>query len=212
MLSGNFLASHMAHRAARSINCKQLPFLDAEYRIACCIRYSYGDRDFFHPPSRFLKLQPPSLGINYAYLGTNYTWQEPMPRKLILIVEDNHQSRQLLALVLTRAGYDITEAATGLDAIDQAHAKHPDLIIMDLGLPGITGDEAMQRLKADVATKHIPVVVNTAFDRRSMPVKRAMAAGAAKILFKPTPLKTFEQVAHQVLAASSEPTDERNYQ
>ena len=132
-----------------------------------------------------------------------------MPRKLILVVEDNHQSRELLALVLTRAGYDIAEAATGLDAIDQAHATHPDLIIMDLGLPGITGDEAMQRLKADVSTKHIPVVVNTAFDRRSMPVKRAMAAGAAKILFKPTPLKTFEQVAQQVLAASSESTDER---
>ncbi len=99
-----------------------------------------------------------------------------------------------------RSGYDITEAATGLDAINRAHASHPDLIIMDLGLPGITGDEATARLKADAATRDIPVIVNTGFHRGSLLVERAIAAGAAMILHKPTPLKVFQEVARQYLS------------
>ena len=120
-------------------------------------------------------------------------------KKRILVVEDNVESRELLALVLRRSGYDIAEAATGLDAIDQAHVTRPDLIIMDLGLPGITGDEATKRLKADASTRDIPVIVNTAFHRDSSLVKRAIAAGAVKILHKPTPLKVFEEVVRQYL-------------
>jgi CheY-like chemotaxis protein len=68
-------------------------------------------------------------------------------RKRILIVEDNSDSRELLVLMLRRSGYDVAEATTGLDAIDQTRMTRPDLIIMDLGLPGITGDEATARLK-----------------------------------------------------------------
>lgn len=121
-------------------------------------------------------------------------------KKRILVVEDNPDSRSLLALILGRSGYDIAEAATGLDAIDQAHATHPDLIIMDLGLPGMTGDEATARLKADESTRHIPVIVNTAFHRGSVQVERAIAAGAAQVLHKPTPLKVFQEVAHRYLS------------
>jgi len=121
-------------------------------------------------------------------------------KKRILIVEDNSESRELLALILRRSGYDVAEAATGLDAIDQAHATRPDLIIMDLGLPQITGDEATARLKADPSTRDIPVIVNTAFHRESSLVKCAIAAGAAEILYKPTPLKVFEEIALRYLS------------
>jgi len=121
-------------------------------------------------------------------------------KKRILVVEDNAPSRELLALVLSRSGYDITEAATGLDAVDQARLSRPDLIIMDLGLPGITGDEATARLKADASTRHIPVIVNTGFHRESLLVERAIAAGAAMILHKPTPLKVFQEVARRFLS------------
>ena len=121
-------------------------------------------------------------------------------KKRILIVEDNAEARMLLALVLNRSGYDITEASTGLDAVVQAHAVHPDLIIMDLGLPGIMGDEATARLKADASTKNIPVIVNTGFHRGSLLVERAITAGAAMILHKPTPLKVFQEVARRYLS------------
>ncbi len=124
-------------------------------------------------------------------------------KKRILVVEDNADSRSLLALVLGRSGYDIAEAANGLDAIAQVRAIHPDLIFMDLGLPGMTGDEATACLKADESTRHIPVVVNTAFHRDSVRVGRAIAAGAAQILHKPTPLKVFQEVAHRFLSADS---------
>jgi two-component system cell cycle response regulator DivK len=83
-------------------------------------------------------------------------------KKRILIVEDNSDSRDLLALLLTRSGYEVAEATTGLAAIEQTRVTRPDLIIMDLGLPGITGDEATARLKADPSTRDIPVIVNTA--------------------------------------------------
>jgi two-component system, cell cycle response regulator DivK len=120
--------------------------------------------------------------------------------KRILVVEDDRDSRNMLALVLGRAGYEIAEAATGLDAIEQAHAKRPDLIFMDLGLPGITGDVATARLKADESTRHIPVVVNTAFSPGSVQVERAIAAGASEILHKPTPLKALQEVARRYLS------------
>jgi CheY-like chemotaxis protein len=123
-------------------------------------------------------------------------------KKKILVVEDNAASRNLIALVLGRSGYDVAEATTGVDAIDQAHATHPDLIIMDLGLPEMTGDEATVRLKADPSTKDIPVIVNTALDRQSSLVARALAAGAAQILYKPTPLKVFKEVAQRYLSAN----------
>src|SRR4029434_2871275 len=122
-------------------------------------------------------------------------------KKRILIVEDNPDSRELLVLWLRRSGYEIAEAATGLDAIDQAHSTRPDLIIMDLGLPEITGDEATARLKADPSTRDIPVIVNTAFHRESSLGGRAIASGAAEILYKPTPLKVFEEVACRYLSS-----------
>jgi two-component system, cell cycle response regulator DivK len=108
----------------------------------------------------------------------------------VLIVEDNADVRELMVLYLRRAGYEIAEAATGLAALEQAHVTHPDLIIMDLGLPGMTGDEATVRLKADPSTKDIPVIVNTAFHPGSSNVNRAIAAGAAEILHKPTDFQT----------------------
>jgi len=123
-------------------------------------------------------------------------------RAKILIVEDNPDSRELLALLLRRSGYDVTEAATGLAAIDQTHATRPDLIIMDLGLPEITGDEATARLKADPSTKDIPVIVNTAFHKGAALVERAIAVGAAEIMHKPVSLKALEEVVRRHLPDS----------
>jgi CheY-like chemotaxis protein len=122
-------------------------------------------------------------------------------KKRILIVEDNSHCRELLALWLRRSGYEVAEATTGLAAIDQARATQPELIIMDLGLPGITGDEATARLKADPSTRDIPVIVNTAFPKGAPLVKRAIAVGAAEILYKPTNLKALEEVVRRCLSS-----------
>jgi len=108
----------------------------------------------------------------------------------ILIVEDNSDVRRLMALVLGRSGYEVVEAATGIEALDQTRATHPDLIIMDLSIPKMTGDEVTARIKADPATQNIPIVVNTAY-HKGVFVERAIAAGAVEILYKPTELKVF---------------------
>jgi CheY-like chemotaxis protein len=128
-------------------------------------------------------------------------------KKKILIVEDNSEVRELMVLVLRRAGYDVAEAATGLAAIDQTRATRPDLVIMDLGLPGITGDEATARLKADPSTRDIPVIVNTAFPKGAPPVERAIAVGAAEILYKPTSLKTLQEVVRRYSDYTLNPTN-----
>jgi len=122
-----------------------------------------------------------------------------MDRKRILIVEDQPDSRELMALILRRLGYDVAEAAMGLEAIDQAHAARPDLIFMDLSLPRITGVEAIARFKADPSTKDIPVIVNTAFHNGSAFVERAIAVGAAEILYKPMSFNGLQEVVQRYL-------------
>lgn len=107
-----------------------------------------------------------------------------------------------MALVLGRSGYEVVEAATGIEALDQTRATHPDLIIMDLSIPKMTGDEVTARIKADPATQNIPIVVNTAY-HKGVFVERAIAAGAVEILYKPTELKVFLDTIRRHLCANS---------
>src|SRR5205823_12605908 len=86
--------------------------------------------------------------------------------KKILVVEDNDDCRELLALFVKRLGYKVFEAANGLQAIDRALAIHPDLIMMDLSLPGMDGNETTARLMINPSTKDIPVISNTAYTGR----------------------------------------------
>ena len=123
-----------------------------------------------------------------------------MGKKKILIVEDIADCRELLTIFLRRSGYEIAEASTGLEAVEQARATRPDLIIMDLGLPGINGDEATARLKADPATRDIPVIINTAFHKGAM-VDHALAVGAAEVLHKPISFKAMLEAVRRNLPA-----------
>src|ERR1044072_2606952 len=93
-----------------------------------------------------------------------------------------------MARFLERVGYEVIEAETGLAAIERGNATPPDLITMDLGLPDIRGDEVVGRLKANPATKHIPVIVITAYYGGAPLVESALAAGACEVLYKPIPL------------------------
>ena len=80
----------------------------------------------------------------------------------IMVVEDNEFSRDALSRRLARRGYRIVLAVDGAQAIDLARAEHPDLILMDLGLPRVDGWEATRRLKGDPDTRHIPIIVLSA--------------------------------------------------
>ena len=74
----------------------------------------------------------------------------------IMVVEDNEPSRDALCRRLERRGYRVIPAVDGEEAVAMARSRLPNLILMDLGLPGIDGWEATRRLKGDEATRHIP--------------------------------------------------------
>ncbi len=82
--------------------------------------------------------------------------------KHVLAVEDDKDILKLIAHNLEREGYEVTGATTGEDGIDAARSEKPDLILLDLMLPGIDGLEVCRRLKADPDTAHIPVIMVTA--------------------------------------------------
>ena len=119
-------------------------------------------------------------------------------RAKILIVEDNPDSRELLALLLRRSGYDVAEAATGLAAIDQTHATRPDLIIMDLGLPGISGVDATKVIKNNSSTAHIPIIAHTVWPADSCK-EDALNAGMVDYLEKPVSMKLMKETIEKFI-------------
>jgi CheY-like chemotaxis protein len=127
----------------------------------------------------------------------------------ILIADDNPDLRKLLALRLKESRYDTVEAATGLEALEQARATGPDLILMDLAMPAGNGDEAIAWLKADSLTRDIPVIVLTAFLYGTL-VNRAIAAGAAEILHKPFNLKSLDVVLQRHFVTPAILSDAKN--
>ncbi len=80
---------------------------------------------------------------------------------LILVVDDYQDAREMYAEYLQFSGFRVAEAKNGNEAVEQAFALKPDLILMDLSLPGMDGWEATRRLKADDSTRKIPIVALT---------------------------------------------------
>jgi two-component system cell cycle response regulator DivK len=105
----------------------------------------------------------------------------------ILLVEDNEMNRDMLSRRLVRRGYDVIVAVDGEDGVARARADHPDLVVMDMSLPGIDGWEATRQLKAAPETSAIPVLALTAHamagDR-----ERAFDAGCDDFDTKPVDL------------------------
>jgi len=83
--------------------------------------------------------------------------------KRILVVDDNEDNRQILIDLLSTAGYDVIEARTGFDAVATAGREVPNLVLMDIQLPGMDGLEATRRIKAQPALAAIPVIAVTSY-------------------------------------------------
>ena len=104
--------------------------------------------------------------------------------KRILIVEDNEDSRFILLITLRRLGYEITEAESGTQGVEKALSERPDLIVMDLGLPGISGIDAARAIKENLTTAHIPIIAHSAWSP-SQSKEAALKAGMVEYLEKP---------------------------
>jgi two-component system cell cycle response regulator DivK len=106
----------------------------------------------------------------------------------ILYVEDNDDNVYMLKNRLTRAGFTIIVATDGAQGVAMAMSEQPDLILMDLTLPGINGEEATRRVKAEPATMRIPVIALTA-NAMAGDREKAIAAGCDDFDTKPVELQ-----------------------
>jgi two-component system cell cycle response regulator len=103
---------------------------------------------------------------------------------VILVVDDDWMNRDLLQAHLEAAGYEVMTANSGQKALEVVGVRLPDLILLDVRMPGMEGYEVCERLKSDEATRHVPVVIVTALDKDE-DFLRAAEAGADDFLPKP---------------------------
>lgn len=102
----------------------------------------------------------------------------------ILVVEDQEDNRRIVRDLLTSVGYDLLEATTGEDGVAMAERERPDLILMDIQLPGLDGYEATRRIKANPALRAIPIIAVTSY-ALSGDDQKALAAGCDAYVTKP---------------------------
>ena len=124
--------------------------------------------------------------------------------KKILLVDGDGAFRKSLRTFIHSLGHEVDEAASGPDAIEKVSSTRPDLIIMDVRLPGMNGDEVTKQLKKNLATRHIPVIINAAWTTAcnvEERVERALNAGAAEVLYKPLQLPILRDVMRSYLFA-----------
>jgi len=125
---------------------------------------------------------------------------------VILVVEDNERNLKLLRDVLEYAGYDVRVARTAEDGITSAVSEPPDLVLMDLQLPGIDGMEALRRLRESPRTADVPVVAVTA-QAMKQDRERALAAGFNGYVEKPISVRAFTDQVRGFLSGGEEGTE-----
>ena len=118
--------------------------------------------------------------------------------KRILIVEDNELNMKLFNDLLETQGYRVVQVDNGTDALGVVKSSMPDLILMDIQLPGQSGLDVTRLIKADETTKHIPVIAVTAFAMRT-DEERIRAGGCEDYLAKPISVPVFLQTVKRYL-------------
>jgi len=104
--------------------------------------------------------------------------------KTVLVIEDHEDNRRIMHDLLTSKGYQVIEAVNGLEGVDAAETHRPDLILLDIQLPGIDGYEATRRIKANPNLQKIPIIVVTSYALSGDDMK-AFEAGCDAYVAKP---------------------------
>jgi CheY-like chemotaxis protein len=118
------------------------------------------------------------------------------------VADDEDDIRLLIKILLSRSGFDVIEAADGQNAWELATASPPDLIVLDIRMPRMTGLEALEKLKETDTTAHVPVLLISAYAQDG-DVERGMAKGAVAYMTKPfQPAQLLERI-RQILGPSA---------
>jgi CheY-like chemotaxis protein len=128
--------------------------------------------------------------------------QDDHPAPLVLVVDDFQDNREMFAEFLVISGFRVAEAASGPEALERAFALLPDVILMDLSLPGLDGWEVTRRLKGDARTRHVPVVALTGHVLADCS-REAREAGCDAFLTKPCKPEALVSEVRRVLAAAA---------
>jgi CheY-like chemotaxis protein/serine phosphatase RsbU (regulator of sigma subunit) len=125
----------------------------------------------------------------------------PEPR--ILLADDDDVGRYVVATMLRRAGFTVSEVADGLDAVSRVVADQPDLAVLDVKMPGLDGFEACRRLKSDEATRHIPVLMLSATFLETEAQVEGLENGADAYLTQPVEAPVLAATIRSLLRARS---------
>ena len=129
------------------------------------------------------------MSLSQACRREDATLSTAQPMSLLL-VEDDDEFRETCALWMTRKGHDVAEAANGQEALHQCARRHFDLAVVDMNMPGITGLELLQRLRADNVEMEVVILTGQATVETAV---QAMKLGACDYLSKPFPLPELEK-------------------
>jgi CheY-like chemotaxis protein len=125
----------------------------------------------------------------------------------VLIVDDNRASRDLIRAILKSVRCDIIEASDGQQGLDRVRQERPDLVLLDVDMPGLDGLTVVKKIRQDATFSDLPVVAVTAFamdgDR-----EKAMAAGFTAYLTKPVRAAALREKVQQLLGAAREGKDD----
>jgi two-component system alkaline phosphatase synthesis response regulator PhoP len=122
----------------------------------------------------------------------------------ILIAEDERDIRELITFTLRFSGYEVVQAIDGADAVEKAAAEMPDLILMDVRMPRMTGYEACKLLKANPALENIPVVFLSAKGQEAE-VRTGLEVGASEYILKPFAPDQLAARVRELLARANRP-------
>jgi CheY-like chemotaxis protein len=123
----------------------------------------------------------------------------------VLLVEDDQDGRRMYAEWLTDAGFRVSEAHNGLQALERALESRPDVVVTDLNIPGIDGFELTRRLKQDPRTRDVPVLAVTGYAAFAADPGRARRAGCEAVLPKPCSPDDLEGAIRSLIQERSRP-------
>jgi two-component system cell cycle response regulator DivK len=129
-------------------------------------------------------------------------------KPLILIADDRSSSRELLRLVLERAGYSVMEAEDGVQALERTRNGSPDLVLLDLQMPGMDGYQVLAALRSEARFAHLPVLALTASAMRG-DREKIMDAGFTDYLAKPAGPEVLRETVARMLGDAADAALER---
>jgi CheY-like chemotaxis protein len=121
----------------------------------------------------------------------------------ILVVEDHEDLRRMLTTALRLFGYEISEAARGIEAIEKAACARPSLIILDLCLPDMNGIDAARAIKKNPLTTNIPIIALSAYSEE-YGLEEALRVGIVAYLYKPVPLALVKAKIEEFISLTDE--------